>query len=238
MVVVVSSGGALIVPVLAKPVLAGTAAVISEGALAAAGTAAVVEGAGLSTAIAAENLVIALTGLTVPSIWNPVGWTIGGVLVGASQPTSQVVTWGCYKPIIGEIDAKETSIKPIAFADLAGHPEVRRVSVFANAATANLSNVEVENRAEQYYLLRGVILPWGSAAYHTEPIDDSICTIPSYASSQGSTRARSALIGSTARQMRMRRSQPTMSVRGVACSLFSFGLHLMCLHHKIISLTF
>ncbi|PVH67831.1 hypothetical protein DL98DRAFT_600080 [Cadophora sp. DSE1049] len=185
MVVVASGGGALILPVIAKPALAGTAAIVSEGALAVAVT---TEGLAFTTAVAAENLVIALTGLTVPNLWNPVGWAIGGVLVGASQPTSQVVTWGCYKPIIGEVDTKETSIKPITFANLVAHPEVRRVFVFPSAASANLPEVEVENRSRQCYLLRGVILPCGSAAYHAERIDESIGS-SLYATSQGSVSA-------------------------------------------------
>lgn len=180
MVVVVSGGGAVILPVIAKPVLAGTAAIVSEVALA---TAVTIEGAAFATAVAAENLVIAL-GFTVSNIWNPAGWVIGGVLVGASQPTSQVVTWGCYKPIIGEVDTKETSIKPITFADLAAHPEVRRVFVFPSAASANLPEVEVENRSGQSYLLRGVILPCGSAAYHADQINESIGS-SLYETSQG-----------------------------------------------------
>jgi len=31
-----------------------------------------------------------------------------------------------------------------------------------------------------------LFLPWGSAAYHSERIDESICSVPSYATSQGS----------------------------------------------------
>ncbi|PNP51916.1 hypothetical protein FNYG_15869 [Fusarium nygamai] len=187
MVIVVGSGGSAAgaLVVVADKAAAATAALISEGALAA-GSAAGAAGAGavaeaaLTTAIATENAVIALTGMTVPNFWNPVGWAIGAVLVGASQRTSQAVTWGCYKPIIGEVDTGETSIKPITFANLAAHPEVRRVFVCASAApSANLPDVEVENRAGQCYLLRGVVLPWGSAAYHAERINESIYTIPS-----------------------------------------------------------
>lgn len=88
------------------------------------------------------------------------------------------MTWGCYKPIIGEVDTQETSINPITFADLAAHPAVRQVFVCASAASVNLPDVEVENRAGQYYLLRGVVLPWESAAYHAERIDESIYTVP------------------------------------------------------------
>ncbi|KAI9034765.1 uncharacterized protein KD926_005600 [Aspergillus affinis] len=182
MVLVFSTGGTAGAAVLAvaEKAAAASAALISEGALAAgsvaSGTAAE---AALTTAIAAENAVIALTGMTVPNMWNPVGWAIGGVLVGASQGTSQAVTWGCYKPIIGEVDTKETSIKPITLANLVANPEVRRVFVCANATSANLPDVEIENRAGQCYLLRGVVLPWGFTAYHAERINKSIYTIPS-----------------------------------------------------------
>ncbi|KAF9890011.1 hypothetical protein FE257_006691 [Aspergillus nanangensis] len=186
MVIVVSTGGTagVAVAAVAEKAAAATAALVSQGALAA-GSAAGAAGAGataevaLTTAIAAENAVIALTGMTVPNMWNPVGWAIGGVLVGASQRTSQAVTWGCYKPIIGEVDTKETSIKPITFANLAANPEVRRVLVCASAGSANLPDVEIENRAGQCYLLRGVVLPWGLTAYHAEHINKSMCTIPS-----------------------------------------------------------
>jgi len=182
MVVVVGTGGtaASALLLVGDKVAAATAALACEGALAvgsAVGGAAATEAA-LTTAIVAEGAVTFLTGMTVTQFWNPVGWAIGGVLVGASQRTSQAVTWGCYKPIIGEVDTKETSTKPITFADLAAHPEVRRVFVCASAASANLPDVEVENRAGQCYLLQGVVLPWGSAAYHAERIDESIYTIP------------------------------------------------------------
>ncbi|KAK8851152.1 hypothetical protein PGQ11_013631 [Apiospora arundinis] len=185
MVVVIGTGGSTaVVGPLALRAGAVTGALISEGALAAA---AALEGAGaiaasealFSVAVAAESGVMALTGVTVASFWNPMGWAVGGVLVGASQRTSQAVTWGCYKPIIGEVDTREASIDPITFADLAAHPEVRRVFVCANAASANLPVIEVENRAGQCFLLRGVVLPWGSAAYHAERIDESIYAVPS-----------------------------------------------------------
>lgn len=186
MAIIIGTGGtaAVAVGALAPQAGAVTAAIVSEGALATAVAAeavgaAVAAEAALATAIAAESGVVALTGMTVANFWNPVGWVIGGVLVGASQRTTQVVTWGCYKPIIGEVDTKETSIKPITFAQLTARPEVRRVFVCASAASANLPDVEVENRAGQCYLLRGVVLPWGSAAYHAERIDESIYTIPS-----------------------------------------------------------
>jgi len=107
-------------------------------AAAAAAAAAVTEGA-LSVAIAAETVA---TSVALTNVWNRVGWAVGAVLVGASQHTSQAVTWGCYKPIIGEVETNETSIKPMTLAKLAAHPEVRRVFINANAASANLLEVE------------------------------------------------------------------------------------------------
>lgn len=183
MVVVVSTGGcaAAVVPAIASKAAAATAALVSEGALAVgsvAGSTVVAEGA-LTAAIAAEGAVTALTGLTVTQFWNPVGWVLGGVLVGASQRTSHAVTWGCYKPIIGEVDTKKTSIQPTTLADLVAHPKVQRVVVSASAASANLPDIEIENRAGECYLLQGVVLPWGTAAYHAERIDESIYPIPS-----------------------------------------------------------
>jgi hypothetical protein len=126
----------------------------------------------LSTAIAAESAATAAAGVAAANMWNPAGWILGGVLIGARQHTSPAVTWGCYKPIIGEVDTQETSIKPITFADLAAHPVVRRVFISASAASANLPEVEVENKAGQRYLLQGVVLPWGSVVYHAERIDE------------------------------------------------------------------
>jgi hypothetical protein len=83
-----------------------------------------------------------------------------------------------YKPIIGEADTQEALIKSMALADLMAHPEVRRLVVCASATSAQLPDVEVENRAGQCYLLRGVYLPCGSAAYHAERINESIYTLP------------------------------------------------------------
>src|ERR1700729_1971823 len=80
------------------------------------------------------------------------------LLVPVNTHRSRTVTWSCYKPIIGEVDTRETSIRPITFADLAVHPEVRRVSICASAASAHLPEVEIENKAGQHYLLQGVVL--------------------------------------------------------------------------------
>lgn len=176
MVVVVATGGtaaavgAAVASKAAGLIAYGASEAALAGALAAeaAGAAAIAEGA-LTTAIAFEA---AAGGVAAANFWNPVGWVIGAVLVGASQHAPRAVTWGCYKPIIGEVDTKETSIKPITFADLAAHPEVRRVFICASTASANLPEVEVENKAGQRYLLRGVVLPWGSVAYHAERIDE------------------------------------------------------------------
>lgn len=97
---------------------------------------------------------------------------MGGVLIGASPQTAQAVTWSCYKPIVGEAVTQETSTKRIKFADLAAHPEIRRIVISTKTASADLPEVEVENNAGQRYLLQGVVLPWGSVAYHAERIDD------------------------------------------------------------------
>lgn len=150
--------------------LAAAAALEALGAAAAAETV-------FAGAVAAEGVVTAITGLTAANAWNPVGWTLGAVLIGADPHTSPAaVTWSCYKPIIGEPDNDDdgTPAKPITFAELAAHPEVRRVSVSAgntvDPSTGNLPDVEVENRTGQRFLLRGVVLPWGPAAYHAERI--------------------------------------------------------------------
>jgi len=88
MVVVLGSGGSAAVALTAvvDKAAAVTTALIFEGALTVGGltgSAAVTEGA-LATAIAAEGTVNDLTGMTVTRFWNPVGCTVGGVLVGAS----------------------------------------------------------------------------------------------------------------------------------------------------------
>lgn len=210
MAIIIGTGGtaAVAIGAVAPQAAAITGAVISEGALAAAlaaeaAGAAVAAETALATAIAAEAGVTALTGMTVANFWNPVGWVIGGVLVGASQRTSQAVTWGCYKPIIGEVDTKETSIKPITFADLAAHPEVRRVFVCASAASANLPDVEVENRAGQCYLqYYGALFYRGFQPHimQCESMNRSILSLHRRYD-------RITLIGSTARQIRMRGSR-------------------------------
>lgn len=185
MVVVVTAtgggGAAAVLPYLgysaSVQVAVGTAA--SEAALAAAlaagnAGAAVAAEAALAAAIAAENAAIAAASVTAANLWNPAGWALGAVLIGASQHTTRSMTWGCYKPIIGEVDTNNISIKPMAFADLVTHPEVRQVFVCESATHANLPDVEVVNKAGQRFLLQGVLLPWGSAAYHAERIDKSV----------------------------------------------------------------
>jgi len=110
----------------------------------------------------------------VANSWNPVGWLIGTILVGASQctSTSQTVTWGCYKPIIDEADNESTSAGPITLAALASHSKVQRISVGLCASSAGLPEVKLTNTAGELYLLRGIPLPWGGAAYHAERIDN------------------------------------------------------------------
>jgi hypothetical protein len=178
MVAVVSSGGTLLsaVPYIttqAAAVQVAAATTATEAAFSAAVAAQAVgfttaAQAGLSAAVAAESAATAAAGFTAANIWNPAGWAIGAVLVGASQCPSHAVTWGCYKPVISQVDTGETSIQPISFAKLVANPEVRRVSIGAIAASAGLPEVEIENQGGNRFLLRGVALPWGSVAYHAE----------------------------------------------------------------------
>ncbi|KAF3396499.1 hypothetical protein F1880_007253 [Penicillium rolfsii] len=182
MVAVFSSGGTLLgaVPYIttqaaAVQVAAATAA--TEAALSAAVAAEAVgltaaAQAGLGAAIAAESAATAAAGLTAANIWNPAGWALGAVLVGASQDPSHEVTWGCYKPIINQVDTGETLIQPISFAKLVANPEVWRVSIGTIAASAGLPEVRIENQGGNRFLLRGVALPWGSVAYHAERESD------------------------------------------------------------------
>jgi hypothetical protein len=182
--VTVATGGVAVIPgLIASHGAAATAAAATLAAEGGLGVAVALEAVGAAAAaetvfagaVAAEGVVTALTGFTAFNAWNPVGWTLGAVLVGADPHSAPAVTWGCYKPIIGEADTDDvgTPAKPITFAELAAHPEVRRVSVSAGDAapgTGNLPDVEVENGTGQRFLLRGVVLPWGPAAYHAERI--------------------------------------------------------------------
>ncbi|KAK5791873.1 hypothetical protein VI817_007182 [Penicillium citrinum] len=173
MVVYYISGGTAAVIVNPASLQLGVATTASEAALSAAvaaeaAGATVAAEAAFGTALAAESAATAASAIATTNIWNPVGWAIGAVAIGASQNTPQTVTWGCYKPIIGEIDTGETTVKPLSLADLAAHPKVRQVSVSAIAGSANLPDVQVENKAGEHFVLRGVALPWGSVAYHAE----------------------------------------------------------------------
>ncbi|KAL4819956.1 hypothetical protein BDW67DRAFT_181666 [Aspergillus spinulosporus] len=90
----------------------------------------------LGVAVAAESVATAAPGVAATNIWNPAGWALGGVLIGASQSVTDqavVVTWGCYKPIF----------------------------VSTHIESAGLPNVEVENHLGERLILRGVALPWG-----------------------------------------------------------------------------
>jgi hypothetical protein len=165
----------------AAPIATVAAEVTFSGACAAAaaGWGALSEAA-LVSAVALES---AATGFAAANVWNPVGWAVGVAVVGASQEDSGSVTWDCYRPIIGEAGNQELPVKQMTLADLAAHPEVRWVAVGAKLASANVPDVEVENKAGHRYLLRGVALPWGSAAYHAERLDnqsqpDPIIDIP------------------------------------------------------------
>jgi hypothetical protein len=114
------------------------------------------------------------TAATVAAVnsWNPVGFILGTILVGAGQCAPGTVTWSCYKPIIGEVDYEAMLVEPITLAALVAHPKVQQVSVGTRAASAGLPEVEVDNTARERYLLRGVALPWGGAAYHAERVNN------------------------------------------------------------------
>jgi hypothetical protein len=152
-----------------------TEAAVSVAAVAEAAGAAAAAEMTLGAAVAAESVATAAAGVAATNIWNPAGWVLGGVLIGASpSATGQAVavTWGCYKPIFGEPDSDDKTIKPISFAELTTHPQIRSVFVAASSASAGLPDVKVENHAGERFLLRGVALPWGSAAYHADRIDE------------------------------------------------------------------
>ncbi|KAM0550230.1 hypothetical protein ACHAPJ_009078 [Fusarium lateritium] len=146
--------------------IAGALAAEAAGALAAAEAA-------LTAAAAAETAAITATaaGVAATNIWNPVGWAVGAVLVGALQDSPYSVTWGCYRPIIGESDHQDTIAKPMAFVDLISHPMIHRVCVSTRAMSTGLPNVEIENKSGELYILSGVVLPWGSVAYHADRVE-------------------------------------------------------------------
>lgn len=60
---------------------------------------------------------------------------------------------GCYKPIIGEANTGNESVKRIRVTDLAAHPKVRRIAVGESAASPNLPEVGIESRARKHHLL-------------------------------------------------------------------------------------
>jgi hypothetical protein len=134
------------------------AAVVLEGisatSAASAATAAASTATGVASTVAATNF------------WNPVGWALGAVIVGAREIAPQIITWDCYKPIIHEDQQKPT--KPMLLAALAAHPMVSKVEIATKATPTHLPDVEIENVAGELYLLRGVMLPWGAVAYHAE----------------------------------------------------------------------
>jgi hypothetical protein len=104
--------------------------------------------------------------------WNLLGWTLGTALVGAHQDTPHSVTWGCYKPIIGDVSSEASETKPITLAALAAHPQVQKVSIECISPTSLLPLVRVVNLAGEHYILQGVQLPWGDIGYHAERVDD------------------------------------------------------------------
>ena len=80
--------------------------------------------------------------------------------------------WSCYKPIFGEPDSDNKTAYPISFAELTAHSHIRSVFVAASIASAGLPDVKVENHVGERFLLSGVVLPWSSAAYHADRIDE------------------------------------------------------------------
>ncbi|KAJ4044318.1 hypothetical protein NW756_004650 [Fusarium oxysporum] len=145
--------------------LAGAVAAEAVGALAVAETA-------FAAAVAAESAAVTATASAVAAtnFWNPVGWAIGVVIVGAREIAPQTITWDCYKPIIHEAVEKPT--EPMLLAALVSHPMVARVDISTKATSAGLPNIEIENVAGELYLLRGVALPWGAVAYHADRMEE------------------------------------------------------------------
>ncbi|KAI1047765.1 hypothetical protein LB505_006460 [Fusarium chuoi] len=145
--------------------LAGAVAAEAVGAFAVAETA-------FAAAVAAESAAITATASAVAAtnFWNPVGWAVGAIVVGARETAPQTITWDCYKPIIQE--GPQTPTKPMMLAALVAHPMVARVEISTKTTSANLPDVEIENVAGELYLLRAVMLPWGAVAYHAEKMEE------------------------------------------------------------------
>ncbi|KAF5613727.1 uncharacterized protein FSUBG_339 [Fusarium subglutinans] len=144
--------------------LAGAVAAEAVGAFAVAETA-------FAAAVAAEGAGLTATASAVAAtnFWNPVGWTVGAIVVGARETAPQTITWDCYKPIIRE--DPETTVKPMLLAELVVHPMVARVEISGKATSAGLPDFEIENVAGELYLVRGVMLPWGAVAYHADKME-------------------------------------------------------------------
>ncbi|SPJ74773.1 uncharacterized protein FTOL_04504 [Fusarium torulosum] len=108
--------------------------------------------------------------IATANIWNPIGWTVGSILVGAEMPELDLVTWACYKPILGQSVDDPSAIEPITLATLAESPNVREVNVGTCAVSAGLPDIYITNTIGEDYLLRGVFLPCGAVAYHANRI--------------------------------------------------------------------
>ncbi|KAK2684252.1 hypothetical protein QWA68_016977, partial [Fusarium oxysporum] len=104
--------------------------------------------------------------IATANIWNPIGWTIGSILVGAEISEVNSVTWACYKPIIGESVDDASAVEPITLATLATSPNVQEVNIGTCAVSAGLPDVYITNTVGEEYLLRGVFLPCGTVACH------------------------------------------------------------------------
>ncbi|RKK85219.1 hypothetical protein BFJ71_g14272 [Fusarium oxysporum] len=178
--VTVASGGAPLV--IAGTIVKEAMAVIAASQSAAAGFAAkaavdvvgavAVGETALAAAVALEGAAATAAASTVAAtnFWNPVGWSLGVVIVGARETAPHNITWDCYKPIIH--DAVEEPPKPMLLAALVSHPMVARVDISTKATSAGLPDIEIENVAGELYLLRGVALPWGAVAYHADRMEE------------------------------------------------------------------
>ncbi|KAF5234779.1 hypothetical protein FANTH_11968 [Fusarium anthophilum] len=104
------------------------AAVAVEGAIA-------TSAASVATAAASTATGVAST-VAATNFWNPVGWALGGIVIGAHETAPQTISWDCYKSIICE--DPETTVKPMLLAELVVHPMVARVEISGKATSAGL----------------------------------------------------------------------------------------------------
>ncbi|KAL5627042.1 hypothetical protein FOBRF1_001385 [Fusarium oxysporum] len=147
--VTVASGGAPLV--IAGTIVKEAMAVVATSQSAAAGFAAkaAVDVVGavavgettFAAAVALEGAAATAAASTVATtnFWNPVGWSLGVVIVGACEAAPHNITWDCYKLIIH--DAVEEPPKPMLLTALVSHPMVARVDVSIKATSAGLPDI-------------------------------------------------------------------------------------------------